>query len=550
MESRPRHALLVLALLGLGLSSAALADDRLLVHVLAADTHTTLGVQGGVEAFREARDRTSGRPVAAPADPMAAPDRVVWLIGRGRKTRLRVQAGRLRERRTWDTATGRDLGALHLSVPALYGGDPPDERASAPPAAAGEGGLFDFSGSPGAAPPGDVAPGEAYVGEAQSAEDLFGSDLGGLLEGEREKPRPVSFHGYVETLLMFGEDGPSAHVLDTGLMGNRGLEAKEGVLHLDASLGSDVSYFSQIRFIRFNNVDMRVNMLRIGDPAGTHWTIGRTISPFGTFPVRNLSDQNPLYGYPLGYFYRTGLRADMTPTLPALLAGRGLGGGGKGMALAGPGLYQTYILYNPPVGRKGRLSIGLQNGAQSNNENVTQNDRFGWVGRYSVAPHPSWTLGVSGSVAPYMTSGATGLAAGEVPEDFDQELIGFDLEFSRDRWRVLAEALWNDWDVSRNLGVGGQLGAFSWYLEAKYSITPRFFMAMRYSDQSFDDVPNGAGTSTSWDFDTDRIEVGVGYRPTVNVLAKLSGQHNQTDVPAGTPEPDDDVVVLQVIGVF
>jgi hypothetical protein len=417
----------------------------------------------------------------------------------------------------------------------------PAAPAAATAPAAGEGDLFGFDSDTADFPEGDGA----YVGAAQDAAALFGEDLGGLLDAEDERPRPLEIHGYVETLIMGGEDGPSAHALETGLMGNRAIETKEVVFNLEAALGRDVTFFGQIRAVRFNRFDHRMAMLRIGDSKDEHWTFGRQISPFGRFPARNLSTQNPLYGYPIPYFYRTSLSAATAPTsLAGVLAGRGLG---PGMGQAGPSLYQTYALRHAHLGRKGRLVYGLQNGAQSNAENVTQNDDFGFIARASISPTVAWTLGLSGSVAGYLQQGATGLAQGENPEDFDQQLLGFDLEFARGKWRVFAEGLWSDWDVSSLMNVGGSLGSFGWYLEGTYQASPKLFVAGRYSTIEFDEVPNGAGGQTPWDFDADRFEIGVGYRPTINVLAKLSGQTNDTET---TPDPDDDVVVFQLIGSF
>lgn len=575
-EMRLLHVLALYSALGSAVVASQGYEPVREVHVLAGATRTTLGVIGERIVSRSARSRATGAPAPVPARPLAAPDRVVWLVGRRIRTRAAYVEGVEVERRSFELATGRELRpAYHLylpgelapsssvstprgqEVPPLYveapptppRQDPPPRRPSPAPArvtrvepeASSGDDLFGFGDQSADFPESDGA----YVGAAQSATALFGEDLGGLLEAEDERPEPLQFHGYVETLIMGGEDGPSSHTLETGLMGNRAIETKEVVFNLEAALGRDVTFFGQIRAVRFNRFDHRIGMLRLGDPKKEHWTVGRQVSPFGRFPARNLSTENPLYGYPVPYFYRTALPANAAPTsLPAVLAGRGQG---PGMGQAGPSLYQTYVLRHAHLGRKGRLVYGLQNGAQSNAENVTQNDDFGFLARASVSPTPAWSLGVSGSVAGYLQQGVGGLAPGETPEDFDQELFGFDLEFARGKWQIFAEGLWSDWDVSSLMNVGGELGSFGWYLEGTYQASPKLFLAGRYSTIQFDDVPNGAGAQTPWDFDADRLEVGVGYRPTINVLAKLSGQANGTDT---TPDPDDDVVVMQLIGSF
>lgn len=540
------------------------------VHVLAGATRTTLALSGDRILSRSARSRSTGASVPVPRAPLAAPDRVSWLVGARIRTRVAYVEGVEVERRSFELKSGRELRpSFHLYLPEglsprpAFGGQeppplyvedastgsvaPPPRRAPervtrVAPEPAGGDDLFGFGDDDADFPDS----GGAYVGAAQSATALFGEDLGGFLAAEDERPKPLEIHGYVETLVMGGEDGPSSHTLETGLMGNRAIETKEVVFNLEAALGQRVTFFGQIRAVRFNRFDHRIAMLRIGDAKGKeHWSFGRQVSPFGNFPARNLSTQNPLYGYPVPYFYRTSLRSNAAPTsAAAVLAGRGQG---PGMGQAGPALYQTYALRHAHLGRKGRVVFGLQNGAQSNSENVTQNDDFGFIARASVTPTPAWTLGVSGSVAGYLNQNVTGLAPGETPEDFDQELLGFDIEYARGKWRLFAEGLWSDWEVSSLMGVGGELGSFGWYLEGTYQASPKLFLAGRYSTIEFDDIPNGAGGQTPWDFDADRIEVGVGYRPTINVLAKLSVQSNDTDT---TPDPDDDVMVMQLIGSF
>jgi hypothetical protein len=535
--------------------STAWAQEKILVHVLGKGVQTTLGFDDQTLLFREDRDLNSGRAVAPLVNPLDDPRRVIWLVAEGRKTRISYSDAVEQSRRTWDTSTGRVLPPdLHLTLPKVlaeggawlargaYMSAPPQESSNV----SGEEDLF--GGDPYPSPGGG---GDGFVGEVMAAEDLFGEDLGGLLPGRSEKPRGLEVHGTVETLVMFGEDGPSPHVLETGLSGNRAIEARSGILHLDASLGNDVKYFGQVRFVRFNKVDMRVNMLQLGDPGRTHWIVGRTITPFGTFPVRNLPELNSMYGYPLGYSYRTSLRTDQAPTSTAgILANRGTGGGGSGMALGGPAWYSTYALYNTPLGSsgKGKLTLGLSNGAQSNSENVTSNDAFGFIAHLSVDPHPSWKLGASASIAPYMTRSATGFAAGEEPEDFDQKLFGMDVEYSRDRWRLMGEVLLNSWEVSQNAGVAGnELDSTSWYLEANYAATPKVYFTGRYSAIDFDRIADGAGGTTPWDYDVNRLELGIGFRPMVNVLAKLSGQKNKTK---GIQDPDDDILVAQLVGTF
>lgn len=530
---RPLAAALGLAVL-LMAAPAARAQSRSLVHLVAGDDQVTLALLDDEVVDTESLDPavpvTRGRIRAFLDDPA----RVVWIVSSGRKTRITYEDGAEAARETWDRLTDVPLDPdLHLVIPrAVREVDVPDWA------------LAPTDGNPLGPEP---ASQEAFVGAAMPAADLFGETLGGLVPAPQDLPSPLAFSGYVETLWMFGEDGPSAHVLDTGLAGNRALEAKEVVFNLDASLGDATRFFGQMRVVRFNRFDMRIAMLQVGDPGEGHWRLGRQVNPFGTFPLRNLSDRNPLYGYPLPYFYRSSLRTDRVPAgTAALLAGRGQGAGGAGMAMAGPGQYQTYLLRVQPIGRKAQATFGLSNGALSVTENVTRNDAFGVIGNLAFNPDPAWKFGVSASVAPYLAGNATGLAAGESAEDFDQTLVGFDMRYSGQRLTLDFEALWNTWETPSGAGLN-ELESFGWYVEGRYTLRPKLYFAWRYSEIEFDEVPNGAGGTTTWDADADRLEVGFGYRPSRALLVKMSAQDNQTEV---TPEPEDNVFVMQLIGSF
>lgn len=528
-------------------SGAAVAapPERVVVHVIAGGVRTALAVLGDEIVMAQAFDVKSGAAAPLPRELLADPDREVWVIDTGKKTRIRYARGLETGRDTWDRESGTRLDPeFHLVLPpALERGIPSRLRSAEPPPAPAP------PQGPRVAPePARGAePGGAYVGEARPATDLFGETLDGLVPAKQDLPTPVRFGGYVDVLLSAQDDDASAHALELGPGNNTSLEAREGVLNMDAGLGDRVRWFGQARFVRFNAPDLRVNMLEIGDPSKAHGRIGRQITPVGLFPAKNVSDRNPLVGFPLPYGYRTALRPDQAAAGPAaLLATRGTGAGGNGVGLAGPALYQTYLLYQTPLGRKANLLAGVQNGAQSNMENRTINDALGVIGRLSFTPHPAVKLGLTGSNAAWMAGNATGLAAGEQGEDFEQSLLAFDLELARGPLVFDLEILSSEWDVSRSLGVSS-LEALGFNAELKWTVAPKVYVATRYSGLRFDDIPDGAGGRASWDFDVDRFEIGLGYRPFANLVTKLVGQFNETD---GPTDPDDDLYALQVVGKF
>jgi predicted porin len=67
----------------------------------------------------------------------------------------------------------------------------------------------------------------------------------------------------------------------------------------------------------------------------------------------------------------------------------------------------------------------------------------------------------------------------------------------------------------------GNADTVAYYVETKYKFTPELFGAVRWNQQLYDDVPNGAGGKEPWDHDMWRIDSAVGYRFTRHIQAKL-----------------------------
>jgi hypothetical protein len=79
----------------------------------------------------------------------------------------------------------------------------------------------------------------------------------------------------------------------------------------------------------------------------------------------------------------------------------------------------------------------------------------------------------------------------------------------------------------------GNAGTLSYYLEAKYKITAQLFAALRWNQQLFGSVPDGAA-SVQWGNDISRIDTAVGYRFTNYLQLKL--QYSFSHYDAGVHE--------------
>jgi predicted porin len=124
-------------------------------------------------------------------------------------------------------------------------------------------------------------------------------------------------------------------------------------------------------------------------------------------------------------------------------------------------------------------------------------------------------------------------------QDYAQKLLGIDLEYSIGHLILFGEAYVTEWEAPV---INGDLRAFSYYVEAKYKILPGLYAAARWNQILFNAIPTPTGSKT-WDRDTTRIEVGVGYYAYQNLLIKAEYEFN---IQRGPTDPKDDVGSLSV----
>ncbi len=250
----------------------------------------------------------------------------------------------------------------------------------------------------------------------------------------------------------------------------------------------------------------------------------------GVWAPNTYSNVNPLVSIPLAYFYRSSLRRRQMPAdLDDLLAQRGRGqrdvGGPGGYEPALPILYDNcwdYGAYVIGSGTRYDYAIGATVGAPSapvtgadTNGRPSLHARFGFA--------PTTGLRLHGSVArgPYLDDVvAPLLPAGKRARDYAQQLWIASLQWDYAYLSVKAEGFWNHWETP--LRADG-LANTSYYAMATYKFYPGWYGAVRYDTLRFEEVDSVDG-SVNWDDNIQRVEVGVGYRMTRELLVKAVGQ--------------------------
>ena len=301
-----------------------------------------------------------------------------------------------------------------------------------------------------------------------------------------------------------------------------------------------------------SEADVRLNgaYAVLNEIAGQPWLnarLGLAPSLIGSFGLRSTYfNANPLIGVPLLWQYRTNLASDGTSTAAGLAAVAGEPGGGT------PIFYDScWAIQWELLGEAGvfEYSIGMTPGAVSNPIKARGVPGSQFLVRVGVSPFAGLRLGVSGAHGPYLSQPSPD--AGGVlpytadPGDFDQTVLGADLELLAGAWAFNAEAHAVRYEAPL---ISENLEALGGYVEARFDFLPGWYLAGRAGALFFNELVTDAqtGARTPWDRDTRRSELALGYRVTREVLVKLDWQ--RTAVPDS--HFDQNLFAAQLSAVF
>ena len=274
---------------------------------------------------------------------------------------------------------------------------------------------------------------------------------------------------------------------------------------------------------------------------------GKMASVFGTFASRSFATANPLIGTPLIYHYFSAVRGNSVPGDAAdQLAQRGDPGGRTYQSRGLPTIYDA--CWNTGLQVFGatesfNYALALTKGALSNPA-ATSNDGAQLVARVGVQPTMGWKLGLSGAYGPYLEEGAAGdsdFPDGQSVEDFNQLIVGIDVEYSFWHCEFFLELVRSQWEVAN---VEDTLGLTGGYIEGTVALKPRLRYSLRLGQMMYDEIDEGNGRKVSWDYDVRRVETGLEYYIERNVRAKAVLQLNSWD--DGVADDADNMIGVQL----
>jgi hypothetical protein len=193
------------------------------------------------------------------------------------------------------------------------------------------------------------------------------------------------------------------------------------------------------------------------------------------------------------------------------------------------------------------LTIAGTAGAVSNPQRALRAPGWQALARVGAQPFVGLRVGVSAAHGPYIgvayDSTLVVSPAPQRPQDFDQTLFGYDVEYARGRVQLFSEGYWNRWNTA---GVPSGLVVVSGYVEARLDVSAQWYVGGRLGGMDFSTIDVG-GAQESWDDDLWRSELAVGYRLARESLVRLGWQrwHYTSGI-----DPDQDVLAVQLSTVF
>jgi len=253
----------------------------------------------------------------------------------------------------------------------------------------------------------------------------------------------------------------------------------------------------------------------------------------GIWAPHTYSNKNPLIGVPLAYYWKSNLHPRQMPVdLDQLLEQRGQGQFGveyyDSTGVRGsffhsmPILYDNcwnYGLYSLGTVKNMEYAVGVTVGAPGAPiQSTDTNDNLALHAKIGYAVTPGFKLYVSGAQGAYLSRDVVPyLPAGASINDFMQTLFVVSMDW---QWRYIStmgEVFFNHFETPiRSEGLRNQ----SFYLQTAYKFLPGWYVAGRYDEIRHEEVDSNGSTLT-WDYDVKRVEAGLGYHFSREMLGKL-----------------------------
>jgi hypothetical protein len=295
---------------------------------------------------------------------------------------------------------------------------------------------------------------------------------------------------------------------------------------LDAQLGAHLYFFAQSRLdTGFDPTDRGTQvradeyLLRLTPWNDDRFTFqaGKFATVIGGWIERHHSWENPFVSAPLPYETVTGV-SDMEVPLT-----------NQSHVAVGSEKYEFLPIVWGPVyaaglAVSGRLGIfeyaaELKNAALASRPETWEDYNFSHPAvdlRVGLQPNEAWRLGFSAAEGSYLPADALSGAVANLG-DYREILLGQDVSYARGHLQLWAEVFETRFEAPHF----GNADVFTYYIEAKYKLTPQLFVALRWNQELFDNEHDAGSAAVVRTPDIARIDLAAGYRFTAHTQLKL-----------------------------
>lgn len=240
---------------------------------------------------------------------------------------------------------------------------------------------------------------------------------------------------------------------------------------------------------------------------------GKITSPVGAYASRRFSTRNPLIGSPDAYPVTYPVGAQVT--------------GVQGIVD-----WRLAVLSLPPV---------------HDGYSPRPTARARPAGGFGITPTTGVRFGASYTAGPYLGCELSSTElAGRSWHDFQQHMTAVDLELSRGYLELWAEGGRSSYEVPTR----GTMRGTAAYVESRYTLTPRFFLAARAEEN---DYPFLLPRTTGWfavQADVRNVEAGGGFRLTSSTLLKATMRRSWRRATGAGFSPDGHAIAVQLSQAF
>lgn len=225
---------------------------------------------------------------------------------------------------------------------------------------------------------------------------------------------------------------------------------------------------------------------------------GRIAHPVGAFAARRHANRNPLVGAPDAYPVQYPLGVQLSGMLGIVDY--------RAAVVSLPVADERYL---PEPSARARPALGV-----------------------GVTPAIGVHVGVSGTWGPYLGDDlAAPQLAGRPWHAYQQRIAAVDAKFTRGYLEVHGEMAVARYDVPDSAaGASSVVNGFTWYGEAKYTVTPRVFVATRIERNDYAYIQPRDGGWTASPTNMYNGELGAGYRFGAHTLLKASARADRWKV--------------------